>query len=427
MSSLVRWLTAPAIEIAAMANDTAAVLRQEQRYRDVPAVEPNASLVAETLIDGTFSLLVSLLVGVPESQQVRRGHQEMLAMRDFIEQSGWFEDPAGYHQTPPPLRAPQRTPKVSTGLRGGTRYDEISFESEYEPHPGEPGRERWLAHADNGTAVGYVMEHEEPNRPWLVMTHGFSMGQAASNMHGLAAEWVHEELGVNVLMPVLPLHGPRSNTRFSGGGLLQPEFVNMLHMFAQATWDIRRQVDWIRSRSDAPVGLYGISLGGYTVSLASAFIDDLACVVAGIPAVDFTSLARDNEPWAYQAYGGDLQTDWALVHEVMHPVSPLTFEPRLSVGQRYIYAGVADRVARPDQARALWRHWGKPEIEWMPSGHVLASMKSELKPFVRKIAGAHLFGPGQAPFATDATDARERPGTARAQSRVSSLRRRGRI
>jgi hypothetical protein len=233
------------------------------------------------------------------------------------------------------------------------------------------------------------------------------MGQASANIHGLAAEWIHDELGLNVLMPVLPLHGPRSSTRFSGGGLLQPEFANVLHMFAQAVWDIRRQVSWIRSRTDAPVGLYGISLGGYAVSLASAFIEDLSCVIAGIPAVDFTSLARDNEPWAYQAYGGDLQTDWALVHDVMHPVSPLTFEPKLSVGQRYIYAGVADRVARPDQARALWRHWGKPEIEWMPSGHVLASMKQDLKPFVRKVAGEQLFAPGAAPFAVDSNPPEE--------------------
>lgn len=404
MSSLVRWLTAPAIEIAAMVSDTAAVMRRERRYRDVPAVEPNAGLVAETLIDGSFSLLVSLLVGVPESAQVRRGHQELLAMRDFIDRNGWYADPAGYHQTPPALRAPQLTPKKSTGFRGGTEYLEMVFESEYEPHPGEPGRERWLAHEENGTAVAYVMEHEGADRPWLVCTHGFSMGQPASNIHGLAAEWVHQELGLNVLMPVLPLHGPRSSTRFSGGGLLQPEFSNVLHMFAQAIWDIRRQVSWIRSRSDAPVGLYGISLGGYTVSLASAFIEDLSCVIAGIPAVDFTSLARDNEPWAYQAYGGDLQTDWGLVNEVMHVVSPLTFDPDLRVDQRYIYAGVADRVARPDQARALWRHWGKPEIEWMPSGHVLASMKSELKPFVRKVVGRHLFKPGTAPFATDTTD-----------------------
>ncbi len=406
MSSLIRWLTAPAIEIAAMASDTAAVLRREQRYRDVPAVEPNAGLIAETLLDGSFSLLVSLLVGVPESQQVRRGHQELLAMRDFIEQRGWYADPTGYHRTPPPLRAPQLTERETSGIRGATRFKELVFESEYEPHPGEPGRERWLAHDDNGTATAYVMEHEGGDRPWLVCVHGFSMGQPAANVQGLAADWIHEELGLNVLMPVLPLHGPRSSTRFSGGGLLQPEFANVLHLFSQAVWDIRRMVDWIRRRSAAPVGLYGISLGGYTASLAAAFIDDLACVVAGIPAVDFTSLARDNEPWAYQAYGGDMQTDYGLVSEVTYPVSPLTFEPRVPVDRRYIYAGVADRVARPDQARALWRHWGKPSIEWLSSGHVMASMKPELKPFLRRIAAEHLFAPGEAPFACD-QDVRE--------------------
>jgi hypothetical protein len=176
--------------------------------------------------------------------------------------------------------------------------------------------------------------------------------------------------------------------------------TNVLHLFAQAVWDLRRMVGWIRSQSDAPVGLYGISLGGYTVSLASAFIDDLACVVAGIPAVDFTSLARDNEPSTYQAYGRDLQTDWNLVQEVMYPISPLSFEPRLSVERRFIYAGVADRVARPDQARALWRHWGRPEIEWLSSGHVLASLKGDLKPLFRRIADQHLFEGRAARFAT---------------------------
>lgn len=401
MSSLIRWLTAPAIEIAAMASDTAAVMRREQRYRDVPAVDPNAGLVAEALVDGGFSLLVSLLVGVPESQQVRRGHQELLAMRDFFQANGWYDDPAAYHRTPPPLRAPQLTPRRMGSRRASIEYTELLFESEYEPHPGEPGRERWLAHDDNGTAVAYALEHESGDRPWLVCVHGFSMGQPATNVRGLAADWIHEELGLNVLMPVLPLHGPRSSTRFSGGGLLQPEFANVLHLFSQAVWDIRRMIDWIRRRSDSPVGLYGISLGGYTASLASAFVDDLACVVAGIPAVDFTSLARDNEPWAYQAYGGDMKTDWGLVYEVTHPVSPLTFEPKVGVDQRYIYAGVADRVARPDQARALWRHWGKPEIAWLSAGHVMASMKPELKPFLRKIAAEHLFGPGEAPFAVD--------------------------
>jgi hypothetical protein len=340
---------------------------------------------------------------MPESQKMRHGHQELLAMRDFLQREGWFDEPASYHQTPPSLRAPQLTPRKTFGLGGVIDYVELVFESEYEPHPGEPGRERWLAHDDNGTAVAYMMRHQDSDRPWFVCTHGFGMGQPSVNIAGMMVKWMHEELGLNVLMPVLPLHGPRSGTRFSGGGLLQPEFATVMHLFAQAVWDIRRMVGWIRSQSDAPVGLYGISLGGYTVSLASAFIDDLACVVAGIPAVDFTSLARANEPSAYQAYGGDLQTDWSLVQEVMFPISPLSFEPRLPVDRRFIYAGVADRLARPDQARALWRHWGKPEIEWMSSGHVLASLKGDLKHFIGRVAGRHLFEGRRAAFAKGET------------------------
>jgi hypothetical protein len=401
MSSLIRWLTAPAIELASMASDTASVIRREQRYRDVPAVEPTPGLIAEALADGTFSLLVSLVLGMPEPQNVRRGHQELLAMRDFLDRNGWFSDPAGYHRTPPRLRAVTRTPRRIRHLGRKVDYTELAFESEYEPHPGEPARERWLAQEDNGTAVAYLLEHAGGDRPWLVCTHGFGMGQPSVNLSGLMARWIHEDLGLNVLMPVLPLHGPRSGTRMSGGGLLQPEFASVLHMFSQAVWDIRRMVGWLRAKSDAPVGLYGISLGAYAVSLASAFLDDLACVVAGIPAVDFASLARDNEPWAFQAYGGDLQTDWALVNQVMYPVSPLTFLPRPPVEKRFIYAGVADRVARPDQARGLWRHWGRPQIEWLSSGHVMASMKPALKPFLRQIAAQHLFERGQAPFATD--------------------------
>ena len=408
MSSWVRWMTAPAIHVAAMMSDTAAVLRREERFRDVPAIEPKPGLIAEALVDGSFSLIVNLLVGVPDAHQVRRGHQELLAMCEFLDRNGWLDNPRGYHQEPPELRSPRIASRTNRTLFGSVDYQELSFESEFAPHPGEPGRERWLAYEENGTAVAYVMEHKGGDRPWLVVTHGFSMGSPTANISGLAAKWLHEDLGLNILMPVLPLHGPRSGTRMSGGALLQPEFANVAHMFSQAVWDIRRLVGWIRKRSDSAVGLYGISLGGYTVSLASAFIDDLACVIAGIPAVDFTSLAQDNEPWAYKAYGGTLLTDWGLVRQAIHPVSPLSFEPNVPVEGRFIYAGVADRVARPDQARALWRHWGKPEIEWLSSGHVLAMMGGRSKPFLRRVIGSRLYASGEAPFVMG-TDESESP------------------
>ncbi len=413
MSALVRWMTAPAIQIAGLVGDTAAVMRREARYRDVPAVDPNAGVIAETLVDGGFSLAVNLLVGVPEAQQLRRGHQELLTTRDFLDRQGWLENPAGYHQTPPSLRLPQITSRTARVFGRRVAYREVSYDSEYEPHPGEPGRERWLAYEENGTGLAQLLEHEDGDRPWIVATHGFAMGSPSLNLSGLSARWLHEELGLNVLMPVLPLHGLRSSTRFSGRALLQPEYSNVSHLFAQAVWDLRRLVGWVRSRSDAPIGLYGISLGAYVTALAAAFIDDLACVVTGIPAVDFASLARDNEPTAYKAYGEDVQTDWGLVRQIIHPVSPLAYEPRVPREGRFIFAGVADRVARPDQARSLWRHWDKPRIEWLPTGHVLATMKRDARPFLREVAAARLYPKGEAPFAVRAErierDAAEAP------------------
>ena len=71
-----------------------------------------------------------------------------------------------------------------------------------------------------------------------------------------------------------------------------------------------------RARGGGDVGLYGISLGGYVSALVAGLEDDLSCVIAGIPCVDFPNLARDNEPWIMRRYGGELRVDWSVVRTV---------------------------------------------------------------------------------------------------------------
>jgi hypothetical protein len=158
----------------------------------------------------------------------------------------------------------------------------------------------------------------------------------------------------------------------SGSEVLRPDYVQMVHLFANAAWDVRRLVRWLReSRRATQVGIYGISLGAYVSALVACLEDDLACVIAGIPAVDFPGLARDNEPWIMRRYDAEFDLDWQLVRAVSQPVSPLAMAPRLPRERRFIFAGIADRVVRPDQPRALWRHWERPEIHWFSGGHVL--------------------------------------------------------
>jgi len=181
---------------------------------------------------------------------------------------------------------------------------------------------------------------------------------------------------------VLPLHGPRGLGSMSGGEVLNPDYTRMVHLFAQALWDVRRTLGWIRSRSSEPVGLYGISLGGYVSSLVAAFEPELACVIAGIPAVDFPSLANDNQPWIMRRYDDEFEVDWSLVRKLSHVVSPLAFEPQVPHERRFIYAGLADRVVKPYQPRALWRHWGEPDIHWFSGGHVLGIWNESIRDFL---------------------------------------------
>lgn len=272
------------------------------------------------------------------------------------------------------------------------RASHLRVASGYAPHAGEPGRERWLAHPCNDTAHVYLLEHEEP-RPWLVCVHGFAMGSPRVNMLGFPVELLYEELGLNLAFPVLPLHGPRGTALLSGGEVFAPDHLRMVHLFAQAAWDVRRLVRWLRARGAENIGLYGISLGGYVASLVASLEDGLDCVIAGIPPVDFPNLARDNEPRVMSRLSEELRVDWDLVRAVTHPVSPLAFRPRVPRTGRFIYAGVADRVVRPYQPRSLWRHWGKPEIHWFPGGHVLGVRNRTIAPFLaRALAASGLSG-----------------------------------
>ena len=46
-----------------------------------------------------------------------------------------------------------------------------------------------------------------------------------------------------------PADGPRASGRVSGSELLAPDYINLLHTFAQAVWDVRRTLEWVRTTS----------------------------------------------------------------------------------------------------------------------------------------------------------------------------------
>jgi hypothetical protein len=377
-----RWFALPGLGLGALVLEGAAAAFGGRRYSEVPAAPATLRVVAEAALDRSFSLGMNLLTEVPHPKELARARAEAAGMAAFMADCGYHDDPAGYHRAPAPPDAVRRARGRAYLGRRPTHFERLSFPSGYEPHAGEPGGARWLRHPTNHTVHAQLFEHPGEPRPWVLGVHGFSMGSPLTNFVVFQPERLHRELGFNVVLPSLPLHGLRGAGRMSGGEVLAPDYLRLVHLFTQAVWDVRRLVSWIRSRGGTQIALYGISLGAYVSSLVASLEDDLAGVIAGIPAVDFPSLARDHEPRQLRRYRSDLRIDWSHVRRATHAVSPLAFTPRVPRERRFIFAGTADRVARPDQARALWRHWDRCSIHWFAGGHVAAQWNPTIAPFV---------------------------------------------
>jgi dienelactone hydrolase len=327
---------------------------------ELPVARPTIALAAQAFRDEILLAGFSLLRQAPDATTLARIDSEVLAAQDFYRDKGWLDNPEGLFAPPPPLT--DVTVKRVSSM--GRSYERLSFVSDYEPHEGEPGRERWHSYTGNTREYALMFRHRRP-RPWLVCIHGAEMGRAALDPMLFHAWHLYRHLDLNVVLPVLPMHGPRA----SGGPKFPSEDVlDDVHGTAQAVWDIRRLITWIRSQQpDAAIGVNGISLGGLISSLVASLDDGLTCAILGVPAVDLVNLVGRHAGLSGHA---PLRLTMNSAKPLGRMISPLALTPRVPKKGRFIYAGLADRLVHPrDQVTRLWEHWGKPEIQWYPGGH----------------------------------------------------------
>ena len=333
------------------------------RGGELPIVRPTVALAVQALLDEVVLAGFRVVRSSGDPEAAARIEQETVAAIELYERSGWLAQPERFFAVPPTLSDVTARP-VKTRRHS---YERLSFESGYEPHPDEPGGTRWLSYAANGRARAWMLRHDEP-RPWLICVHGASMGRPTIDLSLFRTRWLHEDLGLNVLLPVLPLHGPRRRGVWKGAMFPGEDFQDNIHGAAQAVWDIRRLVSWIRTQdAQARIGITGISLGGYVTSLVASLEDGLVCAILGVPVVDLAALM---ERHAGLAAADDRHHLLALGKQAGRVVSPLALTPRVPLQGRFIYAGLADRLVHPrDQVLRLWEHWGRPEIAWYEGSH----------------------------------------------------------
>lgn len=315
---------------------------------------------------------------VPSETFRRRLRTEMDDALDLFGDAGWLAQPRQYHRDPPPLARP----RISLAGWVPTPFEWLRFPSEYAPHQGEPGRERWLGYEANRTAHAWVLRHDDGPRPWLVCVNGYRTGNAMVDLLAFDALRLHHRLGMNLLFPVNPLHGPRRAGR-SGDRVMYAGVMNIVHTLSQAVWDIRRMLSWVRTAQEAPaVGVMGFSLGGYISALLASLDGDLDGVMLGVPESDLVRNIRRQVdhllPPFYEQWG----LSWSSFERVTRVVSPFALEPLVPHQSRAIFAGLVDRWVRPGNVHRLWQHWDEPDICWYGGSHLSFALERDVRRFV---------------------------------------------
>ena len=330
---------------------------------ELPVARPTLALATHALRDEL--VLVGLLWKRPLSDPAayERINGEVQEAINLYGRRGWMKKPAGFFPAPP---VPTDVSIRSFTTRNRT-HERISFESGYTPHPGEPGADRWMSYTGNTREHALMLRHPEP-RPWLVCVHGTEMGRAGLDLALFRAWHLHTDLGLNVILPVLPMHGPRAKGLPKGAVFPGEDVMDDVHGTAQAVWDVRRVLAWIRAQQPgARIGLNSISLGGYITGLVASLDDDLTCAILGVPPSNLVDLLGRHSGLGK---GDPRQTTLDLAAPIGRMVSPLSLQPKVPQEGRFIYAGVADRIVHPrQQVLQLWEHWGRPDIGWYHGGH----------------------------------------------------------
>lgn len=330
---------------------------------DIPVVRPTLAMAGQAFLDEIVLSGFRVLLPSGDPTLLDRLRRETAAALEMFGDAGWLDDARRYHEAPPALV----DPLVRT-VRGRHVYERMSFESLYEPHAGEPGRDRWLGYRANNRTRAWLLRHHEP-RPWLVCSHATAMGRPGLDMGMFRARWLHEELGLNVVLPVQPLHGPRKHGLPKGAAFPGEDALDNIHGAAHAVWDVRRVLSWIRHEQPGqPIGMTGISLGGYVTSLVASLDDGLVCAILGVPAVDLIDLVDHHSGLSPM---GPHREVMEVAKQVGRVVSPLALTPLVPAEGRFMYAGLADRLVHPrHQITRLWEHWGRPQITWYEGAHV---------------------------------------------------------
>lgn len=220
--------------------------------------------------------------------------------------------------------------------------------------------------------VDHWMHDVDRPRATVLTLHGFTMGYPRFDAFALFSQDLFRA-GYDIALLTLPAHGARTpaDARFSGERFAMPRVDLLNRMVRQAVFEIHSVANWLRAHNEAPVGLLGLSLGGYLSALLAGLRNDWAFVVPIVPPVcigdlafRFHSRSRRVRQQPQLAFSRDELRAAYRVH------SPLAHPLAVDRERVLIVAGKGDYIVPPEHPHALWLHWEQPQIHWYSGSHV---------------------------------------------------------
>jgi pimeloyl-ACP methyl ester carboxylesterase len=226
-------------------------------------------------------------------------------------------------------------------------------------------------------------------RECLVYIHGWLEPGSWVEEALMFPTWTRE-LDVDVVHIALPFHGKRNprGALFSGEYFWTADLVRSFEGARQGIHDARSLMGWLRRQGYERVGVTGVSLGGSLAMLLgclSPLPDYLIPIVAHLrlaEAVEHASIL-----WRLKS---DLDR-WGI-HErerrrIFARVGWDTAKPLLSPERQLWIEAREDAHIDPNLVREQWEEWGRPNIHWLPGGHMtfplhLAEITRAMKEFM---------------------------------------------
>jgi hypothetical protein len=301
------------------------------------------------------------LIPDPEDVDALRASAEALLTPELQAEPRRF---FGFLDEPP--HEPQVRMRFRRRIEGGTVF-ECRIASGYVPYGARES-------APDATPIHVELWQHEPGRPrgTVVALHGFTMGRPRIDAVVLMAnQWF--ERGLDVALFTLPYHGARTpaGSRFSGEHFAVPDVTRLGEAVREAVYEICRVIRWRREESGAPVGLLGLSLGGYLAALMGGLCEDLAFVIPIVPPVCIGDLAwRFFERTSHSRRSEAAALSRDELRRAFRIHSPLAHPLRVPRERALIVAGRGDRIVPPEHPAALWEHWGGPAIHWFSGSHL---------------------------------------------------------